>query len=685
VKLGFLLWKCVDNEQAIWQDNNSVKQLFHLAKRELFLKKYAILVTVFWIFFAVSLFSGAAEIGTTSNNYLKILPPAKPASMGEAYVATGDDVASIFYNPAGLAKSLLDEISFTHIEWFQAFRYESLSLLLPFEFGNLALSLNYMSVPSMDKTAIDATSPTGYTVLGSITPYAFSGIASYSAEFTENFYLGANLKILNYAIDPLAAAGGSATSFMVDLGLIYDMSFLQGLSAGLVLKNVGFETKFITQGFMQPITARLGLGYANSFLNFETDAEYVSDNDINYAFGGGFTLFDVLSLRAGWKGGTINQFTAGAGFNFKGVSIDYAYVPYATEDLGLTHRVTLSYKFGSPEVKIRMSPNVFSPNNDRYLDFTFCIAKLMAKGKIKRAHLTIYNSDNIPVKSNLAVTTWSRIYWNGYNDFRKVCPDGIYRAVLTVDYGGGLISDSNSAIVALDNTPPVVDGDANPKEVTPGSMTTLLVPVTFSESARDLHGIGAWRIVIGTLDGKVFKTFSGQGEPNQVTWDGSDDTGLNFVNTSTIYNYTFFAMDRVGNWGRSQTKQVKVLPREIVINLASDTLFDLGKADVKISVYKDLQAIADQIKGMGKTTVIVEGHTDNATLTGKGKYVDNMVLSQARADAVAKFFAELFNMDPKIFTAIGKGDTQPIATNDTPEGRKKNRRVTMRITAVRYE
>jgi outer membrane protein OmpA-like peptidoglycan-associated protein len=46
---------------------------------------------------------------------------------------------------------------------------------------------------------------------------------------------------------------------------------------------------------------------------------------------------------------------------------------------------------------------------------------------------------------------------------------------------------------------------------------------------------------------------------------------------------------------------------------------------------------------------------------------------------------DLFDLKPSIFTAVGKGDSQPIATNDTPEGRKLNRRVTLRIQASKYE
>jgi flagellar motor protein MotB len=200
----------------------------------------------------------------------------------------------------------------------------------------------------------------------------------------------------------------------------------------------------------------------------------------------------------------------------------------------------------------------------------------------------------------------------------------------------------------------------------------------------DLHGIGRWKLVITTADNMVFKTFTGTGEPLSIVWDGSDDTGLKTVNTGTTYNYTFYASDSVGNWGRSAVSNVKVLLREIVINLAADTLFDVGKADVKISVYKDLQKIADQIKGLGTPNVIVEGHTDNQPLR-HGAYADNMELSQFRAKAVVKFFSELFDMDIKMFTPVGKGDTVPVASNDTPDGRQKNRRVTIRIQASKWE
>jgi len=56
-----------------------------------------------------------------------------------------------------------------------------------------------------------------------------------------------------------------------------------------------------------------------------------------------------------------------------------------------------------------------------------------------------------------------------------------------------------------------------------------------------------------------------------------------------------------------------------------------------------------------------------------------------RAKAVGRFFTELFNIKPGIITTIGLGETQPVASNDTPEGRKKNRRVTIRIKTSKWE
>lgn len=640
-----------------------------------------ILIIIFNLFINNNISADATLIGTTSNNFLKILIPAKPSSLGEAYIALSDDINSIFYNPAGLGKSMQTELSFTHVEWFQDVRYESLNFLLPFTFGNIGCSLNLLNISPMDKTL--STSLTTYTKEYDFTPFSFSGIISYAKEFGDNLFIGSNLKIINYTIDS-NVENGAAFSFLIDIGLIYDMPFIKGFSSALVFKNIGSSTKFISENFMQPIDMRAGISYSMDFLSLEADIDYPMDNDLNFYLGGEIYLFDILSLRAGYKGGTINQPTFGLGVNYARFFVDYAFVPYNEEDLGNTHRITVSYKFGAPESKMKFNPSIFSPNNDKFIDYSLIIPEVVQKNKVKNYSITIYNELNQPIRIASKIHPDTKLFWNGTDSFKKVVPDGTYYAKLEVNYKNGVKSESNLASVTVDNTPPDVKIDANPKIVKPGQITALYAPVKFTPFVFDLHGISKWKLVIYTEDEKTFKTFEGVDTPGEIIWDGSDDTGVNYVDTGKTYYYVMYAADSVGNWGKSSPNKVKVLLREIIITLASDTLFDLGKADVKISVYNDLKKIANKIKSLNNPQVIIEGHTDNLPLQ-TSKYKDNQELSEYRAKAVGRFFVELLNVKPGIISTVGFGDTQPIASNDTPEGRKKNRRVTIRIKSSKWE
>ncbi len=648
------------------------------------MKKLVLLILSLIILPARTLFSDIQQIGTTSNNFLKILAPAKPVALGEGYAALAEDVHSMQFNPAGVAKGMIYEISFTHINWFQNIMYENINFTMPFMNGNFGLALNWMRLnESMKKTEIDLANPSGYKIQYDFSPYSIFGTICYAGEFSENTYIGANLKILNYSIDE-KAPDGSAMSFMADLGLLYDMDFLEGGTAALVFKNIGPATTFKTDSFMQPINITGGLAYRYKWLALEADAEYYPDNAVNYSVGAQITLYDAVDLRAGFKGGTIPRVSYGGGIKVGTFTVDYAFVPYQSEDLGTTHRVTASYAFGAPECKLSASPWVFSPNNDKIFDFTRLKPEIMSKGKAKKVTMKVYNKSGKLVFTQKNIHPTGRMFWKGLDQLGMPLADGRYGIQIEVDYGNGIVSRSNTAYVEIDNTPPQIKADAEPKEVKPGQTEVLYVPVNFTADAYDLHGIGKWKVVITEENGSVFKTISGQGEIINAVWDGIDDTGLRNVDTGKTYTYTIYASDKVGNWGKSRPKQVKILLREVVINLSADTLFDVGKADVKISVYSDIKKIADQIKSYENATAIVEGHTDNQ-VPRFSKYATNYELSQARAEAVIKFFVEIFGLDENRFKAVGMGDTKPVADNSTPEGRKQNRRVTIRIKASKWE
>ena len=75
----------------------------------------------------------------------------------------------------------------------------------------------------------------------------------------------------------------------------------------------------------------------------------------------------------------------------------------------------------------------------------------------------------------------------------------------------------------------------------------------------------------------------------------------------------------------------------------------------------------------------IEGHTDNVPITANIKFADNMDLSAARAISVWNYLTEKKGLDPSTIEASGRSEFDPIASNDTPEGRAKNRRVEIKI------
>jgi chemotaxis protein MotB len=75
-----------------------------------------------------------------------------------------------------------------------------------------------------------------------------------------------------------------------------------------------------------------------------------------------------------------------------------------------------------------------------------------------------------------------------------------------------------------------------------------------------------------------------------------------------------------------------------------------------------------------KGEIIIAGHTDNVPLSG-GLFGSNLGLSMARAGSVAEYLLRTTSIDPQILSTMGFGEYRPLASNDTTQGRQKNRRV----------
>jgi len=104
-----------------------------------------------------------------------------------------------------------------------------------------------------------------------------------------------------------------------------------------------------------------------------------------------------------------------------------------------------------------------------------------------------------------------------------------------------------------------------------------------------------------------------------------------------------------------------------------NVLFETGKATLKPSSFKELNELVDVMKNKKGMEIEIAGHTDNV-----GNSESNMKLSLERANAVRNYLIK-HGIAANRVKAKGYGDTQPVAPNETAEGRKKNRRTEVRI------
>lgn len=99
-------------------------------------------------------------------------------------------------------------------------------------------------------------------------------------------------------------------------------------------------------------------------------------------------------------------------------------------------------------------------------------------------------------------------------------------------------------------------------------------------------------------------------------------------------------------------------------------LFDTNKADIKQQYTADLSKLGEFLKEFPNAKGEISGHTDSV-----GDEKSNLKLSQRRADSVKSYIGKNFNVAPERITAMGYGESKPIASNKTKEGKAKNRRI----------
>lgn len=123
--------------------------------------------------------------------------------------------------------------------------------------------------------------------------------------------------------------------------------------------------------------------------------------------------------------------------------------------------------------------------------------------------------------------------------------------------------------------------------------------------------------------------------------------------------------------------QITEMKNRLTMTMVDKILFPSGSAEVSKDGKLVLDKVISILKDVKDKRIQVEGHTDNVRILSaiKAKYPTNWELSTARATQVVRYLQETGGLDPKNLSATGYAEYQPVAPNDTDEGKARNRRI----------
>ena len=127
---------------------------------------------------------------------------------------------------------------------------------------------------------------------------------------------------------------------------------------------------------------------------------------------------------------------------------------------------------------------------------------------------------------------------------------------------------------------------------------------------------------------------------------------------------------------------MEITSQYVTLTLNGAILFDSGSAAIKKNAQTFVDKLGDVLTKYSDNHIEIKGFTDTVPIGGGSKYKDNMELSQARAYSVYKFLVSTKKMSEEKLECAGRGEQEPIAPNDTEEGRALNRRVEIRIFSI---
>jgi hypothetical protein len=237
-------------------------------------------------------------------------------------------------------------------------RYEFLGYVQPIKsekrVHGFGASIMALYTTGLEQRTTETTEPEG-----TFSAYDIAVAGAYACKISKTISIGANAKLIHQKIEKETAWGGA-----IDIGLLYRVPRPRGrfsrdiLQVGFVVQNIGPPIKFVKESDPLPLNIKAGIAKIYDLRSIKSevilacDVNAPIDNVPNGHFGVEFVykkMKDIaVAARVGYKTNTIKDLnalsglSAGAGFVWKRMAVDYVWVPYG--DLGNTHRISLTIR-----------------------------------------------------------------------------------------------------------------------------------------------------------------------------------------------------------------------------------------------------------------------------------------------------------------------------------------------------
>jgi long-subunit fatty acid transport protein len=306
--------------------------------------------TVLSSLFIVFILTASFTFGQYTYDFLNVDMSARAASLGGSFVTNNDDVDVLFYNPAGMSFLEKDPVSFSFVKHLMDINLFSLAYSTEFEnVGRFGSAIKYINYGSFDK-ADEFGNRTGEFNAGEL---AF--ILGYTNEFSENFYYGANAKVIYSSI-----ADESSSAIALDLGINYEIPN-QKLNLAAAVLNLGTQlSSYIDTKEDLPLDVAIGISkrlenlpvrLSLDFHQLNKERDELYQHLKGFSLGAEFYLSEVFSLRFGYdnekrsdlKVGSssgIAGFNGGLGVKISEYVFNYGYSSMGT--IGAMHRIGLA-------------------------------------------------------------------------------------------------------------------------------------------------------------------------------------------------------------------------------------------------------------------------------------------------------------------------------------------------------